>query len=198
MKTRGTGMSESTAQSSPFDPASITRPDPALRTYYILCAACTVFGFPIVIWPLMFKYHTLKYTFDDKGVSMSWGVLFHREIYLTYRRIQDIHVTRNLFHRWLGLAAVAVQTASGSSGAEMTIEGIRNPEALRDFLYQPMRGARGDAEIVESEGASVQSSPATTQDDEALILLRDIRDELRAQRERIQHGDHGVHRAESE
>jgi putative membrane protein len=146
----------------------------------------------------MFKYHTLKYTFDDKGVSMSWGVLFHREIYLTYRRIQDIHVTRNLFHRWLGLAAVAVQTASGSSGAEMTIEGIRNPESLRDFLYQQMRGARGDAEIVESEGESVQSSPATTQDDEALILLRDIRDELRAQRERIQHGDHGVHRAESE
>jgi hypothetical protein len=80
----------------------------------------------------------------------------------------------------------------------MTIEGIRNPESLRDFLYQQMRGARGDAEIVESEGASVQSSPATTQDDEALILLRDIRDELRAQRERIQHGDHGVHRAESE
>jgi putative membrane protein len=178
-------MVTNSAPTSPFDPASITRPDPALRTYYILCAACTVFGFPIVIWPLMFKYHTLKYTFDDKGVSMSWGVLFHREIYLTYRRIQDIHVTRNLFHRWLGLAAVAVQTASGSSGAEMTIEGIRNPEALRDFLYQQMRGARGDA--IESDDARESTPSAAAPDDEALSLLRDIRDELRSLRQRTHH-----------
>src|SRR4026209_1452029 len=125
-----------------FDPASITRPDPALMTYYLIFAALTVFGFPFVILPLYFKYHTLKYRFDDKGIAMSWGILFRREIYLTYRRIQDIHVTRNLIHRWLGLAAVSVQTASGSSSAEMTIEGIRQPELLRDFLYRQMRGVR--------------------------------------------------------
>ena len=56
---------------------------------------------------------------------MSWGILFRKQIYLTYRRIQDIHVTRNIFHRWFGLAAVAVQTASGTSGAEMTIDDSR-------------------------------------------------------------------------
>jgi uncharacterized membrane protein YdbT with pleckstrin-like domain len=190
-------MNPKLAPSLPFDPASITRPDPALRTYYILCAACTIVGFPFVIWPLMFKFWTLKYTFDDKGVSMSWGVLFHREIYLTYRRIQDIHVTRNLFHRWLGLAAVAVQTASGSSGAEMTIEGIRNPEALRDFLYQQMRGARGDVDAHAGETASEASAPAAGSDDEALVLLRDIRDEIRGLRQRINHGEHGGHRGDT-
>ena len=41
------------------------------------------------------------------------GHSLRREIHLTYRRIQDIHVTRNLFHRWLGLATVGIQTASG-------------------------------------------------------------------------------------
>jgi putative membrane protein len=116
------------------------------------------------------KYHTLRYRFDDKGVSMSWGVLFRREIYLTYRRIQDIHVTRNLLHRWLGLATISVQTASGSAGAEMNIEGILQAEALRDYLYAQMRGARGEAE----PDASRQGS-----DDEALQLLRDIRDGMR-------------------
>lgn len=75
---------------------------------------------------------------------MTYGILFRREIYLTHRRIQDIHVTRNFVQRWLGLATVVVSTASGSSGAEMTmtIEGIREPEELRDFLYRQMRGAR--------------------------------------------------------
>ena len=163
-----------TLSAQSFDPASITRPDPALWTYYVIVAAFTLVGFPFAIWPLMFKYKTLKYRFDDKGVSMSWGILFHREIYLTYRRIQDIHVTRNLIHRWLGLSAVAVQTASASSGAEMTIEGIRNPETLRDFLYAKMRGARGEAEQP-AEGHTTAAAPA----DDALTLLREIRDDLR-------------------
>jgi uncharacterized protein len=164
----------STTSPPAFDPASVTRPDPALLKYYVIVAALTLAGFPFVILPLLFKYSTLKYRFDEKGVSMSWGILFHREIYLTYRRIQDIHVTRNLLHRWLGLAAVAVQTASGTSGAEMTIEGIRDPEVLRDFLYAQMRGARGEREEA-ARGASPTLAPA----DEALDLLRGIRDDLR-------------------
>ena len=143
-------------------------------TYYFIIAALTVAGFPFVILPLLFKYYTLKYRFDDKGVSMAWGVLFHREIYLTYRRIQDIHVSRNFIHRWLGLASVAIQTASGTAGAEMTVEGIRNPEVLRDYLYTKMRGARGESESAEEE---------TPPDDEALMLLTEIRDELRGMRQ---------------
>lgn len=189
-------MTPSTSPTSPaaaFDPASIERPDPALLRYYTWVAALTLVGFPFVFLLHYCKYITLRYKFDDKGVSMAWGVLFKKEIYLTYRRIQDIHVTRNLFHRWLGLAEVSVQTASGTSGAEMSIEGIRNPEALRDFLYSKMRGVeedsdRGDAlepQVASPARAlevppppdSAGSAPAT--DDEALALLRDIRDGLR-------------------
>jgi uncharacterized protein len=164
---------------SRFDPASVTRPDPALLTYYIIVSIFTVFGFPFVFPVLYFKFRTLKYKFDDKGVSMAWGILNHREIYLTYRRIQDIHVTRNLMHRWLGLASVSVQTASGSSGAEMTIEGIRDPEALRDFLYAQMRGAKGEGDDAVTASPAAQSDQAQPED-EALQLLREIRDELRA------------------
>jgi uncharacterized membrane protein YdbT with pleckstrin-like domain len=83
----------------PFDPASITRPELALMTYYAITAAMTFVGFPFVVLQLYFKYHTLRYRFDDKGIAMSYGVLFRREVYLTYRRIQDIHVTRNFIQR---------------------------------------------------------------------------------------------------
>ena len=62
---------------------------------------------------------------------VSTSVPSAREVYLTYRRVQDIHVTRNLIERWMGLAKLPIQTASGTSGATMTIEGIRNPE---DFV----------------------------------------------------------------
>ena len=82
---------------------------------------------------------------------MSWGILFRRETYLTYKRIQDIHLTRNIIQRWMGLATVSIQTASGSSNAEMSIEGLLQAEPLRDFLYAKMRGAKGEHEPVAAD-----------------------------------------------
>lgn len=151
-----------------FDPGSVTRPAPELLTYYLWVSALTLLGFPFVFAAKYLRYVSLRYRFDDEGVCVAWGVLFKREVHLTYRRIQDIHVTRNLFHRWLGLATIAVQTASGAPGAEVDIEGVRDPEALRDFLYTKMRGARGEAET--GEGLTPESRP----DDEALALLKEI------------------------
>ena len=157
-----------------YDPSGFTRPDPLLLRYYLLLSALALVGFPFVFVPLYLRYRTLRYRFDDRGVAASWGVLNRREVVLTYRRVQDIHVTRNLLHRWLGLAVVGLQTASGSAGPGITIEGVRDPEQLRDFLYRQMRGAAGDV------GAEAgQPGPA---DDEALALLREIRDDLRVLR----------------
>lgn len=155
-----------------FDPASVTRPDPRLMRYYLVVAALTLVAFPITIVPLWIRYHTLRYRFDEDGVGMSVGMLFRREVHLAYRRIQDIHVTRGLVQRWLGLATVSIQTASGSASAEMTIEGVLDPDGLRDWLYARMRGVREDAP------APAADAPA----DEALVVLREIRDALRADR----------------
>jgi membrane protein YdbS with pleckstrin-like domain len=164
----------------PFDPTKITRPDPALMKYYLLISLLTGPVFPITVLPLLFKYETLKYRLDESGVSMSWGVLWRREVHLTYRRIQDIHLTRNLIQRWMGLATVAIQTASGSSGPEMSIEGILEADRLRDYLYAQMRGARGDTEAgpAGAEPSGQRAGPPA-EGDEALALLREIRDLLR-------------------
>jgi putative membrane protein len=160
---------------SNFQPYNITRPAPVLLWYYLLVSLLAGPFFVLALLPLYFKYLTLRYHFDEKGLSMSWGILWRRETLLTYRRIQDIHLTRNLVQRWLGLATVSIQTASGSASAEMSLEGILEAEPLRDFLYAQMRGARGLA----SEAAVSSTSPApASADDEALVLLRDIRDAL--------------------
>ena len=128
-------------------------------------------GIVVMLLPLFFKYETLRYKFEDDGMSMSWGILFRHEIHLTYRRIQDIHLSRNLIQRWLGLSTLSIQTASGSASPEMNIEGILEAEQLRDYLYSKMRGARGlDENVADSE-----QHPQ----DEALALLREIRDLLR-------------------
>lgn len=171
---------EQTSDVRAFDATTIERPDPSLLRYYLIISILSGPGFPFVFVPLYIKYETLHYKIDGEGVSMAWGYFFRKEILLTYRRIQDIHVRRNIIQRWMGLASVAIQTASGTSGAEMTIEGILEPEKLRDFLYQRMRGARGETEQPTGDAANDDSAAGASSEDEALALLREIRDNLRS------------------
>jgi len=152
------------------------RPDRSLLTYYILTSFLLGPLFPVLLIPLYFKYHTLRYVFEDQGISMSWGIIFRREISLTYARIQDIHLSSNIVERWLGLARVQVQTASGSAEAEMTIEGLKDFEPIRDFLYSRMRG------IAETPSLQATVAPVRSDDEDLGQLLHTIAQEVRALR----------------
>jgi len=162
---------------------ALKRPHGSLWTYYLLRCLVIPPLFPILVVPSYFRYHTMKYSFDEEGISMSWGILFRREILLNYARIQDIHLRSNLIERWLGLARILIQTASSSSGAEVTIEGIKEFEAVRDFLYSRMRGVR-EAAHAQSGRASGPIKTGTALDpallSELTATLREVGGELRA------------------
>jgi len=186
-------MNSSAPPSPPVDSAAILaieRPHPKLMTYYLICCALAVPLFPILILPHYFRYHTMRYKFDAEGVSMRWGILFRREVILNYSRIQDIHLQSNFIERWLGLGRVLIQTASGSSNAEMTIEGLLEFEAVRDFLYTKMRGAKekdahpgGASSATTSAGATVLDTQSAA---ELVSTLRAVTDEVRALREAVE------------
>lgn len=159
---------------------ALERPDKSLLTYYLLSALVIPPLFPILGTYLYFRYHTMRYKFTDEGISMSWGILFRRQIIINYARIQDIHLRSNVVERWLGLARILVQTASGSSSAEMTIEGLKEFEALRDFLYLKMRGVKDHP-----AAPSAAPAPATAGSGELAAALREVAGELRAVREEL-------------
>ena len=130
-------------------------------TYYTLSSLVLGPLFFVYLVPMYFRYRTLRYEIDEEGITMRWGILFRREVSLTFARIQDIHLASNFVERWLGLGKIQVQTASGSASAEMTVEGVLGYEALRDFLYERMRGARGGRGITaEPNRASVRQGEA--------------------------------------
>jgi putative membrane protein len=163
---------------------AIERPASNLFTYYVLSSLVLGPLFFVLLIPLYFRYHTLRYRFDEEGISMRWGILFRREINLTYARIQDIHLRSNFVERWLNLARVEVQTASGSSGAEMTLEGLLEFEAIRDYLYTRMRGSKDMRRAaMRAPAAGAEVDTATMQD--LALTLREVAAELRAVREAL-------------
>jgi putative membrane protein len=166
-----------------LDVSAITRPHERLLTYYLVVSILTLLAFPITFMPLYIKYRTLRYRFDEEGVWRRQGLLWRKEVNVAYRRIQDIHLTAGLLQRWFGLATVSIQTASGSATPEVTIEGVLEAEALRDFLYTKLRGVRDGVRSAAPPAADAGGGPAT--DDETLALLVDIRDSLRRLEKRL-------------
>ena len=174
---------------------SIDRPQEVLWKYYIIRAILTGPGLIVALPYLFFRYHTLRYRFDAEGIHMKVGILFRREINLTYSRIQDIHLRSGLIQRWLGLADVQIQTASGSSGPELIIEGFKEYEFIRDFLYTRMRGYQkhptASTAVPAATGSPAVSSTSTAADNEVITLLLGIRDEVRKTRELVESQNEG-------
>lgn len=157
---------------------TINRPHADLMKYYLIASFVIPPIFPILMTIGAIRFRTMRYKFTGEGISMSWGLLFRKEIIIQYSRIQDIHLRSNMIERWLGLSKVLVQTASGSSSAEMTLEGIKEFEAVRDFLYHRMRGVKDDVPTADAttSGSDAVGSP------ELAVTLREIAAELRGLR----------------
>jgi putative membrane protein len=164
---------------------ALERPDASLWTLYLIRAVLSG-PFVVVTLPLFFfRYRTLRYRFDEEGIHMRVGVLFRREVNLTYARIQDIHLQSGVIQRWLGLADIQIQTASGSASAELVIEGFKEFEIIRDFLYARMRGTKDGPAA--QPALDTARAPSAAADAETVALLLGIRDELRRTRELLEH-----------
>jgi uncharacterized membrane protein YdbT with pleckstrin-like domain len=173
------------ASGPPADALGLRLPHRNLLLYYVLQSLLLGPFFPVLLLPRIFKYRSLRYRFDDGGVAAEWGVLFRHEVSLSYSRIQDLHLASNLLERWLGLARIQVQTASGSSTAEMTIEGLPDYAEVRDWLYSRMRGATRRA-AVPADAAVATTADGTLAPDAAVEALHQATAELRRVRELLE------------
>ena len=78
--------------------------------------------------------------------------------------MQDIHLSQNIIERWLGIGTVTVQTAGSGAGGNLTIVGVKDFNAIRDYLYAMMRGVRSEAHEVH---------PSAQGTDAVLVEIRD-------------------------
>jgi uncharacterized membrane protein YdbT with pleckstrin-like domain len=138
-------------------------------TVLMIVAGLYVAAYAVVVTGLFVRYKTLRYHFDESGVGQSWGLFFRRETFVAYARIQDIQVQRSVFEKWFGLGTIEVQTASAGSGAEATLDGLREFDSVAEFLRERLRGRNAPPVAARS----------------ALALLGEIGAEVRALREAV-------------
>lgn len=163
---------------------AIDKPHPNLIKCYFVTSLLSGPLFFIVFPYLFCKYHTLRYKFDDEGITVSWGLLFKKEVHLNYSRIQDIHIISGIIQRWFGIPEIQIQTAAGNASAEIIIEGITDYEELRDYFYSRMRGFRS---ISQETAQSVPQNTGTIHaDGQVTALLSEILNEMKAARQALE------------
>jgi len=96
-------------------------------------AAATAVAGAVVLAALAYEvayYRRFDYELTEDTLDISSGVISRREREIPYRRIQNVDVSRSVLQRAIGVAAVDLETAGGSS-TEGSIRFVTPEEATR-------------------------------------------------------------------
>jgi len=117
---------------------------------------------PAVIGALA-KYLSFRYRLGPDELIIREGIVTRNERHVPYARIQNIDLVQNPFHRWLRVAEVRVETASGDRPeAIMRVLSLPSVEAMREHVFRQKRAPRPSSEQVDSAGEEIAQVPAET------------------------------------
>jgi len=98
------------------------------------------------------RYKWFSFVLTDKNISIDSGVLFRRSTTIRFDRIQDVNTIRNPLHMMLGLASVAIWTASldqrvGNANRPdgLIVLNADTAEWLKEYLSDPPAARGGDS-----------------------------------------------------
>src|SRR5690606_33015047 len=87
----------------------------------------------------------------DRSLRIRRGIWDIMEHTITFENVQNVSVSQGPLQRYFGIATIIVETAGSSSGEgenvhaignKAILEGIDNPEEIRDLIMERVRASR--------------------------------------------------------
>lgn len=140
----------------------------------------------LIFVALHLRYDTMWYVMTDQSLRCRRGIWTIIEHTITFENVQNVDVHRGPLQYLFGISTIVVETAGASVGEggnefavgnKAILEGIENPKVIRELIMERVR---------RSQSAGIGDDDETTDFDmrrwspEDLILLREIRDQIRA------------------
>lgn len=114
------------------------------------------------------KRREIIYHFTDRQIIEEQGILSKDYQSIAYSRVQDVQLNEDMEERMFNVGDLLIKTA-GSSGAEVILEGLKNPESYQRLISKRANEknddggvSTGSSNFSESSGGS-QSSTQTQQ-----------------------------------
>lgn len=124
-------------------------------------------------------YRSLRYEVMADEVIVRAGIVTTSVKHVPYRTVTNITVRRGLMDRWLfGLGTLNIQTAgmSGTTGAEESLVGLPDVQAVYDIVVTELRRFRGSqAPTAADDDVPAPAAMADGQLTQLLVEVRAIR-----------------------
>lgn len=158
--------------------------DPKLKMYWMMSAQIgllfTFIGIPIMpIWWFFGRnihqkqFDAMKCELTERSLNIRKGFIFRVEKSIPLDKIQDVGMKEGPVLRWLGLSALAVETAGQSSpqgASDAALAGVIDAPAFRDAILE-------QRDRVVATGHLTPAAPATSSESSDVVLI-EIRDSL--------------------
>jgi hypothetical protein len=126
-------------------------------------------------------YDSMHYKLTDHEMIWHRGVWFRNTGIVPYNRITNVDIEQGPVSRRYGIATIKVQTAgysaAGARKAEITIEGMKNFEEIRDAIMELVKGQKPVA--VETYGKSDVRGEINSQAMGELVKIRKLLERTR-------------------
>ena len=95
----------------------------------------------VLLGTSILRWISFAYRFDAEEMVLRTGILSRNERHVPYHRFQNIDLEQNPIHRWLGVAKVRLETASGGKPeAVISVLKLAEVEAMRERVFAPRKG----------------------------------------------------------
>lgn len=126
----------------------------------VIFVVCGIFT---IIWAVLY-YKSVVYHLNNTEMTWKRGVFFRKTGIVPYNRITNVDIVQGPVMRLFGIYHLKIETAGGGASknsAEIQIEGIHDPEPLRQMIMDFVRGqipaATGTEYKTSAEGVGMQA-----------------------------------------
>ena len=113
-------------------------------------AVCVIFA---CIWAPLY-YKSVVYHLNETEMTWRRGVFFRKTGIVPYNRITNVDIVQGPVMRVFGIYHLKIETAGGGASknsAEIQIEGVENPEPIRQLIMDFVRGQKPAAAATGTE-----------------------------------------------
>ncbi|MBC2376451.1 PH domain-containing protein [Listeria welshimeri] len=124
----------------------------------------------LVLTPAVLKYITYKYTLEDQGIRIKYGLIFRKNTYIPYERIQTVQKKQWFFFIPFNVCQVLIETAGGNGKAEADLVAV--PVGVVDELKDLRDGKKAAIQEVTPETEEKEVAEAVVEAPEKTVVLQ--------------------------
>ncbi|MFW9995894.1 MAG: PH domain-containing protein [Candidatus Odinarchaeota archaeon] len=155
----------------------------------VLLISITVFLYSIIGIPWLIK--TLSYEITEEALVVRRGRLTKVEIFVPYRTMTNVGLTKGPFDRLFNIGHLSVETAgtsltlSGKMGVDQYIEGLEDDilGEVYDYIYTRMKKLKGIYSTTTED--NIEESIGESKEGDISNLIKDLTDEIRELRKTV-------------